>query len=79
VDARTGVYGDPKVIAAFEKKGIKLVKADWTDNNPEIAKALKALNQEAVPVNVLYSQAGTVLVNNDNLSAQEILDALAKL
>jgi thiol:disulfide interchange protein len=73
------VYGDPKVIAAFEKKGIKLVKADWTDNNPEIAKALKALNQEAVPVNVLYSQAGTVLVNNDNLSAQEILDALGKL
>ncbi|MBL9116783.1 MAG: thioredoxin family protein [Verrucomicrobiaceae bacterium] len=73
------VYSDPQVIAAFKKHDVKLVKADWTDENPEIKAVLKSFNQEAVPVNILYGPDGPIIVNTDNLFASEILDALSKL
>jgi len=74
------VYNDPKIIALFEKHGIKTVKADWTDNNPEIAKELSTLQRAAIPVNVIYSlNRPPIIVNDDNLFASEIIEALAKL
>lgn len=74
------VYSDPKIIALFEKHGIKTVKADWTDNNPEIAAELAKLQRAAIPVNVLYSlKHPPIIVNDDNLFASEIIEALAKL
>lgn len=74
------VYNDPKIMALFEKHGVKTVKADWTDNNPEIAKALQDLQRAAVPVNVIYSlKHPPIIVNDDNLFASEIIEAMAKL
>jgi thiol:disulfide interchange protein len=74
------VYSDPAVAAAFKKHGVRLLKADWTNQNPEIAAVLKDFNAAAVPLNVLYSlNHPPVVVNADNLFASEVLDALAKV
>lgn len=39
---------------AFEKRGIVAVKADWTNQDPVIAKALAEFGRESVPLYVLY-------------------------
>lgn len=44
----------PEVAEAFRKKGIVAVMADWTNQDPVIAKALAAFGRESVPLYVLY-------------------------
>ncbi len=39
---------------AFKERDFAMVKADWTDGNPEIGLALKRLGRQGVPVYVLY-------------------------
>jgi thiol:disulfide interchange protein DsbD len=36
-------------------RGIKTFKADWTDYNPQISKALAKWNRGGIPVYVFYS------------------------
>lgn len=48
------VYKDPGLRALFQKHKVTLLKADWTNENPGIKKALDDLGKAAVPVNVLY-------------------------
>ncbi len=48
------VYKDASLKALFEKQKVALLKADWTNENPQIKKALDDLGKAAVPVNVLY-------------------------
>jgi thiol:disulfide interchange protein DsbD len=38
----------------FKDTGVTLVKADWTDNNPRITRALESYGRSGVPVYVLY-------------------------
>ena len=44
----------PEVAEAFRRKGIVAVMADWTNQDPVIAKALAAFGRESVPLYVLY-------------------------
>ncbi len=44
----------PEVAEAFRKKGVIAVMADWTNQDPIIAKALAAFGRESVPLYVLY-------------------------
>ena len=46
-------YND-KVRALFAKHGILALKADYTDQDPRISKAIAELDRRAIPVNVLY-------------------------
>lgn len=48
------VYKDPGLQALFQKHKVTLLKADWTNENPAIKKALDDLGKAAVPVNALY-------------------------
>jgi thiol:disulfide interchange protein len=49
------VYDDKSLKAEIKKRGIVLLKADWTDYDPVISKALlDEFNEQAVPVNALY-------------------------
>lgn len=49
------VYDDPAVRDEIKRRGIILLKADWTKPNPDIARTLhQEFNTEAVPLNVLY-------------------------
>lgn len=43
---------------AFKEKDFVMVKADWTDGDPEIGLALKRLGRQGVPVYVVYRKRG---------------------
>lgn len=49
------VYQDPDLMKLIQDKKVVLLKADWTNEDPRITKALSALGKAAVPVNVLYA------------------------
>ncbi|MBM0742047.1 thioredoxin family protein [Phormidium sp. CLA17] len=44
----------PEVLAAFQQKGVALVKADWTNRNAEITQSLSKFGRSGVPLYVLY-------------------------
>ena len=48
------VYKDAVLQKLIADKKITLLKADWTNEDPRISKALAELGKAAVPVNVLY-------------------------
>ena len=48
------VYNDATLAVDFQKRGVTLLKADWTKPDERIEKALADLHESAVPVNILY-------------------------
>ncbi|WP_269542350.1 protein-disulfide reductase DsbD family protein [Cerasicoccus fimbriatus] len=48
------VYNDVDLVREFQKDNVATLNADWTDHNPEIAKALAEFDRSAVPFNILY-------------------------
>ncbi|WP_309395839.1 protein-disulfide reductase DsbD family protein [Cerasicoccus maritimus] len=48
------VYNDVALVREFQKDNVATLKADWTDHNPEIARALSEFDRSAVPFNILY-------------------------
>ncbi len=49
------VFSSPEVREAFAAKGVELLKADWTQQDAEIARALAGYERQGVPVYVLYA------------------------
>ncbi|MGE0268375.1 MAG: protein-disulfide reductase DsbD family protein [Candidatus Omnitrophota bacterium] len=50
------VFYNQKVINRFEQLGIIPIKADWTNQDPEITKALNGYGKNSIPLYVLYPQ-----------------------
>jgi thiol:disulfide interchange protein DsbD len=73
------VLADDEVIAAFARKNVALIRADWTRRDDDITKALAALGRNGVPVYVLYRPGKTELLLPEVLQKQVVLDALATL
>jgi thiol:disulfide interchange protein len=48
------VYHDAGLQALIKEKKVVLLKADWTNEDPRISKALADLGKAAVPVNAFY-------------------------
>jgi len=67
------------VRAAFARKNVALVRADWTRRDPAITRALTALGRTGVPVYVLYRPGREPLLLPEVLLRQTVLDALAAL
>ena len=67
------------VRAAFSRKRVALVRADWTRRDPDITRALAALGRTGVPVYVLYRPGGKPMVLPEVLQQQTVLDALSLL
>ena len=67
------------VRAAFARKNVALVRADWTRRDPAITRALTALGRTGVPVYVLYRPGREPLLLPEVLLRQTVLDALAVL
>jgi thiol:disulfide interchange protein len=69
------VYPDATLQALFKKHDVVTMRADFTNEEPEIKKSFEALGKGAVPVNVLHipGKAEPVLLPEllsvDNLSA----------
>jgi thiol:disulfide interchange protein DsbD len=71
-----------RVVAELERKKIKLVKGDWTSNDPQITEALRQIGRSGVPFYVLYyTQDGAERVATlpEVLTPQIVLDALEKI
>jgi thiol:disulfide interchange protein DsbD len=65
---------------AFEEKQVTLFQADWTNQDPEISRALEALGRSGVPVYVLYKGDGSEPVLLPEILTEDlVLDALDEL
>jgi thiol:disulfide interchange protein DsbD len=73
------VLNDAEVLAAFAKRNVALVRADWTRRDPEITQALAALGRNGVPVYVLYRPGKSPLLLPEVLQTGLVHDAMATL
>jgi thiol:disulfide interchange protein DsbD len=73
------VLNTADVRAAFAKRDVELVRADWTRRDDAITRALAALGRNGVPVYVLYRPGKEPLLLPEVLQKQTVLDALATL
>jgi len=62
---------------AFAKRGVALLRADWTRRDPAITRALATLGRSGVPVYVLYGKAGSVTLLPEVLQRAPLIDAIA--
>lgn len=73
------VLTDDGVLAAFAKRDVALVRADWTRRDATITQALAALGRNGVPVYVLHRPGKGPLLLPEVLSKQIVLDALSTI
>jgi len=79
VNKRTTLRADA-VQQAFREKQVTLMIADWTNQDPEITRALEAHGRSGVPVYVLYKGDGSAPVLLPEILTQDlVLDALEAL
>ncbi|HUY84660.1 MAG TPA: protein-disulfide reductase DsbD domain-containing protein [Steroidobacteraceae bacterium] len=81
VDERT-VLANPAVRAFLRDRGVTLVRADWTDGDPRITRALARFGRAGVPLYVVYNGTpGTrrALILPQLLTARIVEDAFAAL
>ena len=72
------VFSSAEVRQAFATRRIAALKADWTNKDPEITRALAAFGRSAVPFNLIYAPgAAEPVVLPEVLTAGIVLDALA--
>ena len=57
-----------KTEALFDKYGIRLFVADWTQNDPEITRALESYGRSGVPLYILKTPNGTEQILPQNLN-----------
>ena len=65
---------DAEVAAMMKDKGIVALKADNTNRDPEINRAIRALGRAAVPVNVLLVPGKEPIVTPELLSPGYLLE-----
>ncbi|MEM9445802.1 MAG: thioredoxin family protein [Verrucomicrobiota bacterium] len=69
-----------EVEARFDELKVQRIKADWTNKNPEITKALESYNRSGVPLYVLYAPGrDKPILLPEILTPQIVLDALDQL
>ena len=49
------VFGDKNVQAVFKELGITAIKADWTNQDQAITKALEGYGKTSIPLYVFYA------------------------
>jgi len=73
------VYHDGALVKLINEKKVVLLKADWTNPDDRIKKALEDLGKAAVPVNVLYlPDAAEPLVLPELLTVENVSEQLSK-
>ncbi len=70
---------NPDVLTDFQKRGVTLLRADWTRRDPAITQALGQLGRSGVPVYVLYQRGHAPVVMSEILGVAELRGALAGL
>jgi thiol:disulfide interchange protein len=78
VNKRVALNTD-KVVSRFAAVGIVRMKADWTNRNERITKALAEFGRNGVPLYVLYDASGHPTVLPEILTEGTVLAALDKV
>lgn len=74
------VYRDDSLRSEFHRLGVVTLKADWTNQDEVIFKALQELGKAAVPVNVLYVPGKKEpVVLNELLTVAHVKETLGKI
>lgn len=73
---KKNVLETERIENAFKQYGVHLFRADWTSQNEEITTALRELQRQGVPVNVLYTPEAYIFPTL--LSQSMIIEALEK-
>ena len=74
------VFSSERVKGRFAELDFVMVKADWTNRNPEITRALESFGRNGVPLYVIYSeQLNEPLILPELLTPGIVLDALDQL
>lgn len=67
------------VLADFDARGVVLLRADWTRQDPAISQALSALGRSGVPVYVLHVPGRSPAVLSELLSPEDVRALLATI
>ncbi|MCQ3831111.1 thioredoxin family protein [Microbulbifer elongatus] len=70
------VLESQEVEALFRENDVYLVRADWTDQNPEITRALGELGRNSVPVYAWYAPGETTPVLLPQILKADMIEAL---
>lgn len=74
------VFSSSEVKQRFRDLDVVMVKADWTNRNPEITRALESYGRNGVPLYVLYNgSVSEPLILPELLSPGIVLDALDRI
>jgi thiol:disulfide interchange protein len=73
------VFHSAEVQRKLRDSGVILMKADWTNYDPQITQALSQYGRSGVPYYVMYGTSSEPLISTELLSPQAMLDALDKL
>ncbi|MCC7528427.1 MAG: thioredoxin family protein [Candidatus Melainabacteria bacterium] len=74
----TGVLSDAEVTQAMKNHNVVVLKADWTNGDPEITKALKSHQRSGVPLYLVYSpyRPNNPVILPEILTRSAVLEAL---
>jgi thiol:disulfide interchange protein/DsbC/DsbD-like thiol-disulfide interchange protein len=78
VNKRTTLSRD-EVLDDFQRRGVLLLRADWTRRDPAITQALAALGRNGIPVYALYRAGQPPVVMSEILTVPQVREALAVL
>lgn len=70
---------DESLLADFARRGVTLMRADWTNRDPAITAALRSLGRSGVPVYALYRKGREPLVLSEILTVDEVRAAISSL
>ncbi len=70
------VLASPDVLAAFDARQVRTLRADWTRRDAAITRALGALGRSGVPVYAVYAPGQSPVVLSELPSASDIVQAL---
>jgi thiol:disulfide interchange protein DsbD len=71
-----GTLASDAVQAAFKAKGVTLLRADWTRQDPAITAALSAHGRGGVPMYLYYPPKGSVLLLSEVITPDMVLKVL---
>jgi thiol:disulfide interchange protein DsbD len=69
----------PEVTEAFKSKNVAYMKADWTNQNADITRALHALGRDGVPLYVIYNGSAEPKILPQLLTPALVTDAINAL
>lgn len=67
------VLESPEVKAAFAKNNVFLIRADWTEANPDISDFLASHNKFAIPFNLFYARQGSIALPLPEILSKEVV------